>query len=102
MFTVLLCPYLFPLGIVFVKKRCGFCFYLCLTHIKHTMKIFFFGGGDQRHSGTYHTDGEQMQGVGRFAEAAPVWCEYKSKFRRRSPMLPGKKHAELNRTTERM
>ncbi len=92
-----------PLGIVCGKEHYSF-FYVCLTHPParthtntHTHAQLRWEG-DQRLSSTYHTDGEQMQGVGCFAEVALVYREYESMFRRRSQMLPGKKHAKQRPT----
>lgn len=73
MFTALLCHY--PLSAVL--SFTGYC--LCNRALqvlflplfdshKHTEDLGV--GVDQRLPGTYHIDGEQMQGVGCFAEAA--------------------------------
>lgn len=90
-----------PLGIVRVKEHYSL-FYVCLNHPPlnaRTHTQYSWGSGDQRLSSTYHTDGEQMQGVGCLAEVVLAECECKSMFRRRSQMLPGKKRAEQRRPT---
>lgn len=77
-FFVSLSPFsLLSSAIVFVIELYGrFC--VCLIHVPtcipteiHT-QIFFFSGGDQKLSTTYHTDREQMQGVGCFSGAVLV------------------------------
>lgn len=77
-FFVSLSPFsLLSSAIVFVIELYGL-FCVCLIHVPtcipteiHTHR-FFFSGGDQRLSTTYHTDREQMQGVGCFSGAVLV------------------------------